>query len=53
MQQKKEGMDVTVKNIIQYCKDTDHGIYGFEYTGYLKVIEDIAQLLSGQYGYAE
>ena len=38
---KKEGMDVTVKNIIQYCKDTDHGIYGFEYTGYLKVIEDV------------
>lgn len=38
---KQNSWDVTVKNIIRSCKDADHKIYGFEYTGYLKVIEDI------------
>lgn len=38
---KKEGLDLTVDNMIQLSKKTGDDIYGFEYTGYLKVIEDI------------
>ncbi|SFC26383.1 glucose-1-phosphate adenylyltransferase [Alkalibacterium subtropicum] len=38
---KKENLDVSVKHIITYCHGSEHNIYGYEYTGYLKVIEDI------------
>lgn len=39
---RKQQKDVTVKNLIQFSLDDDKTIFGYEYTGYLKVIEDIS-----------
>ncbi|WP_423189922.1 glucose-1-phosphate adenylyltransferase subunit GlgD [Alkalibacterium sp. f15] len=38
---KQKNMDITVKNFIQFTVEANNPIYGYEYTGYLKVIEDI------------
>lgn len=39
---RQEAVDITVDNLIKFSKAADDEIYGFEYTGYLKVIEDIS-----------
>lgn len=38
---KNKNLDITVDNFIQLTLDKNKPIYGYEYTGYLKVIEDI------------
>ncbi|GEK90424.1 glucose-1-phosphate adenylyltransferase subunit GlgD [Alkalibacterium kapii] len=38
---RQQQKDVTVKNLIQFSLDADKTVFGYEYTGYLKVIEDI------------
>ncbi len=39
---KNKNLNVTVDTFMQLALDNDTAIYGYEYTGYLKVIEDIA-----------
>jgi len=38
---KNQHVDITTDNLIKFSREADDEIYGFEYTGYLKVIEDI------------
>lgn len=38
---KQKKLDITVNNFIQFTVEANNPIYGYEYTGYLKVIEDI------------
>ncbi|MCD8506459.1 MAG: glucose-1-phosphate adenylyltransferase subunit GlgD [Alkalibacterium thalassium] len=38
---KQADMDINVNNFIQFSLDSGCYVYGYEYTGYLKVIEDI------------
>lgn len=38
---KQNSQNVTVNNIIDYCRNAELDIYGYEYTGYLKVVEDV------------
>lgn len=38
---REKTQDISVDNLIQYTLDFDNQVSGFEYTGYLKVIEDI------------
>lgn len=38
---KQEDLDINVDNFIQFTLDLELSIHGYEYTGYLKVVEDI------------